>query len=399
MADRVRDERGSALVTALLVSMLFLITGFAVLSTVDVQQNASRLQRTGESSFQLAEGALNQQIYRLSNRWPITARTANVCGGGYVEDVCPSTDVLKAAFTNKDYGSWSKVSWTTEIRDNQTGTLSRYYSDAAAASAAGYDANGDRFLWLRAQAVVRGRTRTLVALVKAEELASKFTPNKTLVAGWFKGSNNGNKTLIDNGLSGEVWVRCANGAGFNPPVSNCADYQADKSKGGQVQPERVYADPQYPSGMSVEALDQVRNQALSQGNYHQTCPPSLQGDKPGEVVFIESGDCHYNGNDDYNTPTQKGAVVMARGTMRINGNATFWGIIYHANVDGATGERIVLGGNVEVNGGIVVDGPGGVVAGSSKRNVIHDPNAGNALRTFGTVGIVQNSFREITAAR
>jgi hypothetical protein len=49
-----------------------------------------------------------------------------------------------------------------------------------------------------------------------------------------------------------------------------------------------------------------------------------------------------------------------------------------------------------VFGSIVIDGPGGLSAGSSSVNLVYDPNVISNFRAFGTVGIVQNTFREIT---
>jgi hypothetical protein len=51
---------------------------------------------------------------------------------------------------------------------------------------------------------------------------------------------------------------------------------------------------------------------------------------------------------------------------------------------------------VSINGSIVVDGAGGIFAGSSKVNVVWNPNVFNNINAFGTAGIVQNTFREIS---
>ena len=47
-------------------------------------------------------------------------------------------------------------------------------------------------------------------------------------------------------------------------------------------------------------------------------------------------------------------------------------------------------------GGVSVDGNGGVEAGSDKVNIIFDGDAFAALKTHGTAGLVQNSWRELT---
>ena len=43
-----------------------------------------------------------------------------------------------------------------------------------------------------------------------------------------------------------------------------------------------------------------------------------------------------------------------------------------------------------------MDGKGGVEAGSDKYNIIFDGGAFSVLRTNGTAGLVQNSWRELT---
>ncbi len=68
-----------------------------------------------------------------------------------------------------------------------------------------------------------------------------------------------------------------------------------------------------------------------------------------------------------------------------------------------SGDVVSLEGNSCIRGAVVIDGPGGIVVGSSNGsnrcngNVEFNANASNNLRAFGTAGIVQNSFREIVA--
>ena len=56
MKRRLASERGSAVVTALLVTMLFMTLGIAALGFVDTQQRESGRERVRDSSFVLAEG-------------------------------------------------------------------------------------------------------------------------------------------------------------------------------------------------------------------------------------------------------------------------------------------------------------------------------------------------------
>ena len=97
------------------------------------------------------------------------------------------------------------------------------------------------------------------------------------------------------------------------------------------------------------SLPRLRAAAKAAGNYYDTtytgCPP-LTGDQPGETVFIENANgCKYNGNSDYNTSAKPGVVVIGRGKIEILGNASFYGLLYHANLDNSNQVLIELGGN------------------------------------------------------
>jgi hypothetical protein len=401
---QLASDSGNALISALLIMGILAMFGMALLATVDTQQRESGRERQRESAFQMSEAVLNAQIYRLSSRWPASSTGSvtdsvglpypTACTPASTSQDCPNGAALKSSITGPDYDS--NVQWRTEVRDNSA-TEPNFYSDSLLSSSETYDKNNDGYLWVRATAVVKGERRTLVALVKAEKTALTF-PRHTMVAGWFETTNNGNKVIIDNSGGfppSEIIVRCTFPGGA-PPANNCADYQSGK---GQVSPERVESDPSLPNAITPEALDTLRSAAVADGNYSAGCPSSLQGNVPGEIVFIEDAgpNCRFNGNNDYNTAAKPGMVIVGKGVLSINGNATFYGVIYHANLDNLSTAVVNLGGNVSINGSIVVDGAGGIFAGSSKVNVVWNPNVFNNINAFGTAGIVQNTFREINA--
>jgi len=396
LTRRLRDDRGSTIVTAMMVMFVLVAFATALAAFVDSDQADSRRERERESSFNLTEGVLNAQIYQLSTRWPSATADESpypvACNAGSAQADCPNGSAIQSNFATVDHNS-ATTQWETQVRDNG-GTSPNFWSDDLLTSQPSYDANDDNFLWVRAAGVVRGRTRVLVALVEAENVTLNF-PRATLVSGHFETSNNGNKVIIDtNGSAnqftpGDIIVRCA----LSSP--GCASYDAGK---GQIEPNTVKSNPQQPRAVSVEALDQLRARAKAEGNYYSGCAPSLAGDQPGELIFMENAaGCQYNGNTVYNTAQKPGYVVIARGTIgNINGNAEFHGILYHANLDNLTGNVITLSGNVSIFGSIVIDGPGGLSAGSSKVNLVYDPNVINGFKAFGTAGIVQNTFREIS---
>jgi Tfp pilus assembly protein PilX len=396
---RLTDPRGSALVPALVIMGLMLTFGLALLVLAEGNQRDSRRERERESSFQLAEGVLNAQIYRLSTRWPSAMSDPGMypaeCNVTSTQDGCPDGAALQANFSGPDFDT--AVSWKVQVRDNNSATKN-YYTEgimAPGSTVPARDANGDNFIWTRAEATVAGRKRVLVALVEAENTTINF-PRAAVVAGKFATTNKGNKVIIDtNGggnqfTPGDVIVRC------DLASSGCATYEQGK---GQVEPDTVKSNVNQPNALSPEALETLRQRAIAEGNYTadgQPCPTSLQGDKPGEIVFIENSiGCNYQGNAVWNSPAKPGFLVIAKGAISLRGTTNFYGVIYHANVDNSPGTLVDLNGNTQVYGAITIDGPGGLMAGSSKENVVYDPNVIAGLTAFGTASIVQNTFREI----
>jgi hypothetical protein len=92
-------------------------------------------------------------------------------------------------------------------------------------------------------------------------------------------------------------------------------------------------------------------------------------------------------------------VIVNHGTLSLGGNIKYYGIIYSANGNASpanTGNVVSLTGTATIQGAILVEGPGGVLAGSSKINIVFDPNALSSVYGFSdSAAIAQNSYREL----
>ena len=413
MRSRLAAERGSALVTAMLVTMIFMMLGLATVSLVDTQQRESGRERVRESAFALSEGLLNSQIYLLSRQWPgdlaqVYPAACTVASGA--DPRCPDVTTVEAAFSGIDYDPAS-VQWSTEVRDNTlTAGADRFYDDAVVRAQAGWDSNRDGYLWVRAQAVLNPTSsyphrRTIVALVNVEELTTMF-PRNAIVAGRIKVHPNGNQTYL--GTSGSyVTLRCT-----EPELGD--DDCRDWDRLAQVGPNaEIVANPTQPPAMNADAIERMRETARANGTYFASgCVPPAS--LAGAVVFIERADCSqpYDlpSNQSWNTAQDPGALIIGSGSIAFRGNALYYGVLYHVNgsdgVGATSSEHIVeLNGNSCLTGSIVIDGAGGLRVGSSSGagrcpngNLQFDANAANRLRAYGTAGIVQNSFREIRAS-
>jgi hypothetical protein len=387
----LREESGMILVLSVILTVMMLTLSLALLAMTDKQTSLSGKERVQESTLTLSEGALNATANLLGSNWPTGAANAypactNVSTGNAK---CPNPAALMSGFSRKDFGTNGAASaWSITVRDNGTGN---YYDDAATSGQPAYDAGGpagvpDGMVWLRVQATVRGNNRTVVALIRAFSLGRTF-PRGVITAGKFATSNSGKKTIVDTANGAGINVRCSGAPG---PTSTCLKYDVGK---GQVWPNIVKADPAIPNAMTSQELDSMRTQAQALGTHFNSCPGSLPN---ARVVFIENGGCTYTGNSSVNSQASPGMLIVANGKIAFGGGMTFYGIVYAANLGNLADDNVVsLTGNSQVVGAVVVDGPGGVMAGSSKMNIIADPNVFNVVSSLGSANIIANTWREL----
>ncbi len=411
MASRsIASEDGWSVVTAIMVIGVMLGLGLGTYAFVGGQQRQSAEERVRESSFNLGEGALASQAFLMSSAgWPGSSQTGFVssCGPASTESRCPDHATIESSFDQPDYDG--QPVWTTQVRDDgdapPVGTVCNAdppdpFYDEAVASNPTYDANCNGEVWVRSDADVQGEARTVVAKVKVEQVDEAF-PENVITAGKFATGNSGNKVIVDRqgaeAAPAPVAVRCS------PSTPDCTTY-----RNGQVSPAGgiTYNWPGQTLG-EPSALDRLRAKAQSYGDsayYANGCPPSLAS--PYRIVFIEQtpvGGCSYPGNTVWNSASKPGLLVVANGSLSIGGY--FYGLIYMANglPDGTPSSDFVLtfDGNVTVQGAVAVDGPGGVQVGQDKVNLIFDDQIFRdpfPLASFGSAGIIQNTFRELPAS-
>jgi hypothetical protein len=409
---RLSRQDGSALVTAMLVMFVFMTLGVTTLTLVDAQQKESGRERVRESSFALSEGVLNSQIYLLSRQWPGEASQAyngQCTVATSANPKCPDHATLQTGFTGNDYNGG--MTWTTEIRDNTvTGSTAaaNFYDDVAVRQQPQWDSNRDGYMWVRAQGLVRGKRRTMVALVKAEDLSIQF-PRNAVVAGKVIIGPSGNQTYVATSGS-YITLRCT---ATNLSNAACRGWEKEVNVGPNAQ---VVANVNQPPALSPEKIDRLRETAKALGSYYPSgspCPGTEQLN--GSLVFIErSNNCDFalTATGQWNSQANPGVLVVGSGKISFSSNKdTFYGVVY--NVNGSDKQpaqpalqssgTVVLISNACIFGSIVIDGPGGLEVGSNNGanycdgNVKYDANVANRLRAFGTAGIVQNSFREISA--
>lgn len=444
---RLQREDGAALVTAVVLMAVMLGLALATLALSDTGGQRALEQRQRDSSLNLAEGVLQSQGFALAVNWPGSAGAQTMvpasCDHTSVSNLCPTPSTLAAAqntanpaaanFSNLDVSS--RVTWTARIRDNG-GPLAGAYTRASAdlpqsgtnlvtgqsyscPAMCRWDANGDRQLWVEARTEVKNRPRDVVALLKLEQVL-EATPQTAVTAGGINIGNNGNKIMIFANGS-QVVVRC------NVSASNCAMYQ-----NGQIQPAPTTADA--PPLMTAAQLARFKQRAITDGRYFAGCPDD---DISGAVVWVENCSSGTLNNSIATQPcnpaappqpggggnglaqscvnqySRPGILIWHCGSMRMTGQWTYVGLIYAVNDSDGTcpgGPRGNGNCNVNVNdnanvvsmtggfgvwGVLAIDGKGCLYAGSNAIQVQYDPNVFQAVASYGTVGLVQNTWREL----
>jgi Tfp pilus assembly protein PilX len=442
MRKRHAQEDGWILITAISLMTVMLVVALASISLVDRQQERSREQRERESSLNLAEGAMFAQGFQLARGWPSTAARAvpSDCAYNVVAAHCPTAAQVQQNADNVD--TRADTTWSTAVRDNggnmavawqsqfmnaaQTGTTAAGASYTCPAPCR-WDANGDRKMWVQASAVVRGQPRTVVATLKLEKLAEN-TPRTAVMAGGINTGNKGGQVKIW-GVGSQVVVRC------NPGSSSCVSDQ------NGIEPDAVYPSPPPPNALMTPAqLDRFKQRAINDGTYYDGCPPG--NNIAGAVVWVDKcnlklsaslfpatsctppPDPSSGGGNGLQPPcinsvTAPGVLIWHCGTMDLSGKATYFGLLYFVNgSDGtcpATGEFAPRGssppdcssktdsdnvfsstGGFGVYGALAVDGNGCLMASANGMQIQFDANVFNSLASYGTVGLVQDTWRELT---
>lgn len=403
---RLEQEDGWAVLTALLLLTVMLASGIALTAFVDNETRQSGTTRNRETAFNFGEAALNAQAVGLARSWSyVPAIQLPSCGAGLpAASSCPGDAQLRGLFPTADAAG---ATWHTDIRDNAS-PYTNFYSDTLlAAGNPAYDANHDDRVWVRATATAQGRTRTIVALVRAQQ-EQEDVVHSVLVTGSLDLRNSGNKVVVDAGAGGTVDLACTPVQGSSTP---CVGYEWKSNQtyaklmanvGQQVQPANVTTTYTGGLGLSQEAIDRLKMMAWDNGTYYDAargCPTSLDG-----VVWIAGGlSCTYTGSGAVNTAAKPGYLIAESGTLTFRGTTTYYGVVINLNMTASTGTVVDLNGDTCIQGAVLVDGPGTTTVGSSGSgcpsggNISYAPTAFGALKTIQTAGIVQNSWRELRA--
>jgi len=429
---RARSEDGIALLSAIIIMFALLMLGLGMAAFSDAQSRAAGVEQGSEAAYSLAEAALNAQIFQLSQRW-VTATTpdASVCTPANAASTagCPDPTSLAYAYPRTGpatcvggmptdaWGSPAGTQWATYVRDDgpQT-TTAQLFESATDETQPAYDANGNGSVWVRAVGVANCRMVVVIAKASEQLLPISFFPQFVLNANGFEVSNSGKKTELDaKGNAPQpsyISVRCAGLSGPGAQTS-CTNY----SNSQQIASGPNYANPPASSpAISPSQLAAFKATAVANNTYWPVgqCPTSMSqlAGPAGVPTYIE-GPCNlsFTGGTAY-SQSQPGFLVLANGTLALNGNATFYGVIYALNSQGCptgssttcpNGSDVVwIHGGGQVVGAVDVDGNGTVNlgdTGGANTNLKYDPTAFQTTKVLGGAAQTPNTFRILPAGQ
>jgi len=425
---RAREEQGFVLVTAIVLLTVILGLGLGLLLFTDNQQAASTREQTSEAAFNLAEASLNAQILQLSREWPgkpseggsPVQPTSCTPGTSTSTNFCPDPAGLEKAYPNTGgascpagtqgdaWGSPLTNKWTTYVREQSNG--SPYFNSTSERTANNFDegplVEGKpkpyKKVWVRAVGVVNCHTSVVVSLV-AEQLVHANFPESALSANWFETGNNGSKVILNRkgkgSQSGKFSIRCE-----SPHPAECEKYRP-----GQIVPP-LNKEEEEPSStpsttLSTEQLEKLRAQAKSEGHFYSgaSCPGNKELEKlSGQVTYVESCELKFTGGAANSPPAKPGFLILANGSIELDGGAQFYGVIYNANLQKSSEALVTIKGGAKVVGAIVVDGGGGISLGDKGNETVafeYDPTAINEFEIFTGAAGTRNGFRILPAGQ
>lgn len=357
----LRDQRGNALITAIIIIAVMLVAGTAMLGIVLTQTDQTQQEFTGESTFNLAEATLNAQAYLLARDWPQTVNAAScssqtmtgtlttpAAGAMALRDQVQRA--LAQSYTddpNDATSQWWLTTCAEGGRDSWDSTLLSGPSyDSAPAS------TGPRRMWVRAEGHVAGRKRAVAALVQAGQAA--VFPPLALVTGTIGGDLGNTLATLTNGpllssllglvlnqdpmFVGDIGLRCSllDSANLLGCLSGIFKLTSMTTLGPLLQANN-YVHYSADHVTNTDQLAQLRRQAQQSGTYYATSngvggvaanTPCLPANSAGKVIFIEqigdgTGACTLNTTTN---PSAK-ALIIGSGGIQVQGGGTFTGVI------------------------------------------------------------------------
>jgi Tfp pilus assembly protein PilX len=405
----LRSEGGNALITAVLVVAMMAGLGTAMVSIIDAQTTQTRVQRSSDTAFNLAEATLNAEAFLLGRNWPQS--TANMPTPGGAASPCSGQTMT---------GTLADPAATVTLRDQVQSVLAQTYAgsttttgaqwwltacqeggrnawDSSLLNGLAYDPTiassptpQPRRMWVRAEAKIDGRSRAVAGLVQAGQ--QPVFPSLGLVTGKM-GDDLGN---VLNGLTsgpllgpitnvlinsdpivvGNVGLRCSllDATDLLGCLSGLLKATSALGPIGALLQANNYVDYNSDATISADQLSLLRQQAQATGTYYPSATNGTGGvaagasclpaGSTGKIIFIDkvgdgTGSCVIN---TASNPSAK-ALIVGSGGVRVctnggcagGGSGTYTGVIYALHRTDPALDDVTIENGAKVVGGVYID--------------------------------------------
>jgi hypothetical protein len=194
---------------------------------------------------------------------------------------------------------------------------------------------------------------------------------------------------------------------------------------GQLSPQQnvIPGQTTYQNALNSAVLDQIANDPTTRHLADCSTLNTANANWSGNIVIDNAGSADptvgsaactlspsHSNTTVVNGPLSNGQcqgygfLFIKSGTLSVQGNITYCGVIYLANSPAVSGyPALFVDGNSQIRGAAAVDN-GGAYLGSgggvhSGGTVVYDANAFQDIGISGSTGLIQNTWRELTATQ
>jgi hypothetical protein len=352
---RMRRQEGSTLIMLIgVVAALAVMAATLVALLGNVQANTSR-DRMRAKAFNVAEAAFDSTLYCLSVNWPKSASVDPFYPGYATWSQAFRNEFSSSEFPNPSSGSFV----TVKIYDNSdtNGDKTIGYTNGKGWDAS-WDANGDNYVYIEAQASVGEKSARIKALVMQSTLSVQVPEGVAVYA-------NQDLRMHGGGTSIGVAVPPPGGVtsvyvGDNLGTSGQQDFTADITPLTQAEWVAKYPDKPWPTldqFITPDILNSLVDTAKSTGRYFTPALAAAEGyskiesmveakttdpvtgqpwtglvvidgrDEATPLNIVISANGVING-DGMNTNPPPGIIILLNGNLDFHGTPTLYDLVY-----------------------------------------------------------------------
>jgi hypothetical protein len=371
---RMRNQEGSTLIMIIgLVVALAIMAATLVALLGNVQANTSR-DRARAKAFNVAEAGFDSTLYQLSVRWPKSALVDPFYPGYAAWSAAFRSQFSTSEFPDPATGSFVNVKVYDNSDTNFDGVIG--YKNPAKGWDAAWDANGDNYVYIEAQAGVGPKAARIKALVMQSTLSVQVPEGVALYANldlWMHGGGTsiGVSVPPPGGVT-SVYV------GDTLHTSGQQDFTNDITPLTQAEWQVKYPDKPWPGldqFITPDILNSLIDTAKTTGRYFTPAIATAAGyakiesmvearttdpvtgqpwtglvvidgrDEASPLNIVISANGVING-DGMGTNPPPGIIILLNGNLDFHGTPTMYDLVYvkggYTDIGGATIQGMVF---------------------------------------------------------